>query len=85
MKIIDELHQDYGKFKLTETDLTENPLDLFMLWYEYAKKQNITDYNAFVLSTATREGIPSSRVLLLKGIDEQGLIFFHKLRKPKSS
>lgn len=86
MKIIDELHQDYGKFKLNENDLTENPIDLFLQWYNFAKQQNIIDYNSFVLSTASRDGIPSSRVLLLKGMDEQGLIFFtnyesHKARE----
>lgn len=84
MKIIDDTHQDYGKFKLTESDLTENPIDLFMQWYEFAKQQNIPDYNAFVLSTATPDGIPSSRVLLLKGLDDQGLIFFTNYESQKA-
>lgn len=83
MKIIDNLHQDYGKFKLNEKDLTENPIDLFLQWYDYSRQHNITDYNAFVLSTATREGIPSSRVLLLKGLDDQGLIFFSNYESHK--
>lgn len=84
MKIIDESHQDYGKFKLNNDDLTEKPIDLFLQWYNYAKQNNITDYNSFVLSTATREGIPSSRVLLIKGLDEQGLVFFTNYESRKA-
>ncbi len=84
MKIIDELHQDYGKFKLNENDLTESPNDLFLQWYNFAKQSNIIDYNSFVLSTSTPSGVPSSRVLLLKGLDEQGLIFFTNYESQKA-
>ncbi len=84
MKIIDKLHTDYGKFKLNESDLTDNPIELFLKWYNFAKLNNIPDYNAFVLSTATAEGVPSSRVLLLKGLDDEGLIFFSNYESRKA-
>lgn len=83
MKIIDDQHTDYGKFKLNKEDLTENPMELFQKWFEYAKLQNISDYNAFVLSTANKQGVPSSRVLLLKGLDENGLVFFTNYESKK--
>lgn len=83
MKIVDDQHTDYGKFKLNKEDLTENPMELFQKWFEYAKLQNISDYNAFVLSTANKQGVPSSRVLLLKGLDENGLVFFTNYESKK--
>ena len=53
----------------------DNPFDLFEKWFEEAKKKEINDPNALALGTASKEGIPSVRMVLLKGYNENGFIF----------
>lgn len=84
MKIVDDKHQDYGKFKLEEKNLSRNPLELCANWFLYAKEQNIPDYNAFALSTVSADGMPSSRMLLMKTIDDQGLVFYSNYESQKA-
>jgi pyridoxamine 5'-phosphate oxidase len=63
---------------------TENPLELFDRLYQEAVKAIPVDPNAMVLGTATREGRPSSRVVLLRGFDSRGFTFFTNLRSRKA-
>ena len=63
----------------TESNLINsniNPLSLFEDWFEEAKKSEINDPNAMNLATISREGKPSSRIVLLKSYNEQGFIFY---------
>lgn len=53
-----------------------NPYDLFEKWMTQAESKEISDPNAMCLATATSDGKPSARVMLLKGIDEQGFVFY---------
>ena len=60
-----------------------NPFELFEKWFEEAKKKEINDPNALALGTASREGVPSVRMVLLKGFDKNGFIFYTNLNSQK--
>ena len=59
-----------------EQDLADDPLDLFRGWFEEARAQGAFEPQAMALATATREGAPSARMVLMNGLDERGLSFF---------
>lgn len=59
-----------------EEDLTEDPLPLFARWFDQARQQDGFEAHAVALATATPEGIPSARMVLMKDCDERGLTFF---------
>ena len=57
----------------------DNPFELFQRWFDEAKKKEINDPNALALGTANKEGIPSVRMVLLKGHSEKGFVFYTNL------
>lgn len=61
---------------LNEKDLNANPFIQFEEWFKEAMKADPDKANAFVLSTATKEGKPSARVVLLKGVENEGFVFY---------
>ena len=63
----------------------ENPIELFKEWFNEAKKTEINDPNVFTLATADTNGVPSARMILLKGYDQNGFIFYTNLNSKKSS
>ncbi len=75
-KIIHTLRYDFKKNSLDESTAKKNPYDEFELWMNEAIKKKLHEPNAMVLSTATKKGIPSSRVVLLRGIDKKGFVFY---------
>ena len=62
----------------------ENPFKLFTEWFEAAKKSEINDPNALALATSNKEGVPSVRMVLLKGFSEKGFVFYTNLNSKKS-
>ena len=62
----------------------DNPFELFKIWMEKAIKSEINDPNALSLATTDKSGKPSVRMLLLKGINEKGFIFYTNLKSKKS-
>ncbi len=64
---------------------TDNPFELFQKWFEDAKKKEINDPNALALGTATKNGVPSVRMVLLKGHDENGFVFYTNLNSQKGN
>tara|TARA_B100000586_G_C20037547_1_gene396099 strand:- start:433 stop:1065 length:633 start_codon:yes stop_codon:yes gene_type:complete len=62
-----------------------NPMVLFKKWFVSAEKSEINDPNAFSLATSTLDGKPSSRMILLKGFDEKGLVFYSNFGSKKGS
>ena len=83
MKSIKDLRTDYQKSKLNIKDLTEEPITLFQQWISQAITYS-NDANAFVLSTVNSNGVPSSRVLLLRDATEKGFSFFTNYSSRKS-
>ena len=71
------LRHDYGAAQgLRRADLDPDPIRQFTLWFTDAAQAGLRDANAMSLATATREGKPSVRIVLLKGFDERGFVFF---------
>ena len=63
----------------------EDPFELFEKWFVEAKKKEINDPNALALGTASKEGIPSVRMVLLKGFDKNGFVFYTNLNSQKGN
>ena len=62
----------------------DNPYKLFEEWFNEAKKSELNDPNALALGTADKGGIPSVRMVLLKGFSDNGFVFFTNLNSKKS-
>ena len=80
---IEDLRKDYIKDVLVERDLASNPIVQFKQWFEHALKSEVNEANALVLSTASHQGAPSARVVLLKGIESKGFRFFTNYNSTK--
>ena len=63
----------------------DNPIDLFVDWYNEAKKTEINDPNALALATVGKNGTPSVRMVLLKDFNEKGFVFYTNLNSQKST
>ena len=61
----------------------DNPFELFHKWFEEAKKKEINDPNALALGTASKEGVPSVRMVLLKDYNKDGFVFYTNLNSQK--
>ena len=75
-KSVAELRRDYTKKALVESEVCDDPIDQFLEWFEQALSADLLDANAMTLATASNEGAPSARIVLLKGVDEQGFRFY---------
>ncbi len=73
---IADLRKDYFKGSLDEKDLHANPFKQFETWFQDARDAGVDEPNAMTLATATKDGKPSARIVLLKGLDERGFVFF---------
>ncbi len=71
-----DLRKDYSLSGLTEKDLARDPFRQFEKWFQEAEAAKIPEPNAMTLTTATREGRPSARTVLLKGLDGRGFVFY---------
>ena len=63
----------------------DDPFELFEKWFDEAKKKEINDPNALALGTANTQGIPSVRMVLLKGFNKNGFIFYTNLNSQKGN
>ncbi len=80
---IAELRQEYRFKSLDENDVAADPLQQFQRWFEEALNAQLPEPNAMTLATATRDGRPSARIVLLKGADQRGFVFFTNYRSRK--
>ncbi len=76
MKELADFRREYSADALSETDMPQNPMDLFIRWMEKTIKSEICEPNAMVVATATPEGRPSARVVLLKEANANGFVFY---------
>jgi pyridoxamine 5'-phosphate oxidase len=67
---------EYSSASLSENDVSNDPFDQARRWLDDAVQAEVPEPTAMALATTTREGHPSVRTVLLKGIDSRGLIFF---------
>ena len=61
----------------------ENPIELFKIWFSEAEKKEINDPNALALATSGSDNQPSVRMVLLKGINEKGFVFYTNFSSTK--
>lgn len=76
MKNIENLRKSYHQSSLEPNDLTPDPVDLFRKWWHEAIDSEIEEANAMTLATVDGNGKPSARIVLLKGLSNEGLEFF---------
>ena len=79
------LRRSYTKSELKVSSVNHNPFIQFEKWFDEAIKAEMLEPNAMVLSTVSIENKPSSRVLLLKKLDEKGFIFFTNYESRKGN
>ena len=71
-----DLREDYVSHGISKKDMLDDPVEQFKEWFKIILKTEGQDANAMVLSTSTLKGAPSSRVVLLKEVDEAGFYFY---------
>jgi pyridoxamine 5'-phosphate oxidase len=70
------LRKEYTRAGLKESEADPNPIEQFRTWFDEVLTSNLHEPNAMVLATATLDGHPSARIVLLKGFDERGFVFY---------
>lgn len=83
MENIADIRIEYKQQSLLETDVAADPFDQFMKWWEEAVNSQIHEVNAMTLATATKNGLPSARIVLLKGVSKEGFVFFTNYQSHK--
>jgi len=73
---IADIRKDYMLQSLLEKDVEADAIGQFDKWWEEAVRSEITEVNAMTLATASADGVPSARIVLLKGYDKRGFVFF---------
>lgn len=71
-----KLRREYTDAGLEERDLDANPFKQFEKWFQEAIDAKIDLPDAMTLATATQDGLPSARIVLLRGLDERGFVFY---------
>jgi|TARA_A100001391_G_scaffold205410_1_gene205893 pyridoxamine 5'-phosphate oxidase len=80
---IADIRRDYQKNALREDTVKTDPLNQFQLWFNEALTAEVMEPTAMTLGTVQNDGQPSSRIVLLKGFDAQGLVFFTNYQSRK--
>jgi pyridoxamine 5'-phosphate oxidase len=80
-----DLRRDYAQESLTERDVDPDPIGQFEKWFEQALRAGMVEPNAMTVATSTRDGHPSARMILLKGFDANGFVFFTDYRSRKGA
>lgn len=71
-----DLRKDYSMSGLLEKDLARDPFRQFDKWFQEAEAAKLVEPNAMTLATSTKDGRPSARTVLLKGVDGRGFVFY---------
>ncbi len=83
MTTIADLRRDYASRALGEDQAEAEPIRQFATWFEEAVSAQILDVNAMTLATTTPDGDPDARIVLLKGFDDDGFVFFTNYESAK--
>lgn len=82
-KTLSEIRTDYQAATLSENDVLANPFKQFDKWFREALEAEVMEPNAMNLATSTPDGKPSSRIVLLKGLDDNGFVFYTNYHSDK--
>jgi pyridoxamine 5'-phosphate oxidase len=80
---ISDIRTDYKLRSLNESDVSVDPITQFANWWDEAVNSKIEEVNAMTLATVNNDGRPSARIVLLKGFDEKGFVFFTNYQSKK--
>jgi pyridoxamine 5'-phosphate oxidase len=80
-----DLRREYMQRGLQEDELAEDPFRQFQQWFDAALAADLPEPNAMTLATATRDGSPSARMVLLKQVDDRGFVFFSNYESRKGN
>jgi pyridoxamine 5'-phosphate oxidase len=78
-----DMRREYSLAGLDEANLDPDPIRQFGQWFVEAQTE-VPEPNAMVLATASTDGVPAARIVLLKGFDERGFLFYSNYESPKS-
>jgi pyridoxamine 5'-phosphate oxidase len=82
---LDDLRREYSERGLREEDLAPDPFTQFRAWFDEVARADIREPNAMTLATATPDGRPSARMVLLKGVDARGFAFYTNYESRKGN
>ena len=82
---IADLRREYALASLDERDVAPDPVAMFSRWFAEAQAADVAEPNAMTLATASADGAPSARMVLLKGVDDGGFVFFTDYRSRKAA
>jgi len=80
-----DLRREYALARLDERDVSHDPMVEFARWFAEAQEAQVPEPNAMTLATAGADGTPAARIVLLKGFDQRGLVFFTDYRSSKGA
>ena len=83
MVSLEEMRKQYDIAGLDRKDLRESPTEMFRYWFEKIQEYDTLEPNAMTLSTASKTGKPTSRVVLLKEYGDKGFIFYTNYESAK--
>lgn len=75
-KAIADLRKEYSSETLLEKDVDPHPVQQFQKWWDQAISSELLEPNAMTLATSSTDGLPSARIVLLKGFDKRGFVFY---------
>lgn len=78
------LRRNYTRAGLNESETDPNPLIQFQTWFDQALNAELPEPNAMTLATADSQGRPSARIVLLKGLDDTGFVFYTNYKSYKA-
>jgi pyridoxamine 5'-phosphate oxidase len=80
---LSRLRLEYQQRSLTESDVDADPIRQFIAWFQEALTAKAHEPNAMTLATSTLDGVPSARIVLLKGVDGESFVFYTNYRSRK--
>ena len=83
-KAIAHLRNEYSSETLLEKDVDASPIRQFQKWWDQATSSEVPEPNAMTLATSSTDGLPSARIVLLKGFDEKGFVFYTNYKSFKA-
>lgn len=82
-KEVAAMRENYALASLLENEVFTDPMQQFQSWFQESVNAQIKEPNAFVLATASSDGTPDARTVLLKGIHEEGFVFYTNYESAK--
>ena len=80
---ISRIRKNYPADELDEPNLADDPMEMFASWMDAAIEAGIEEPNGMALATASADGVPSVRIVLLRGFDDRGFVFYSNYESAK--